>query len=158
MRVGVGSLNPVKIDAVRRAFLRAFPNREVSIYPKRVEYKDQPIGFDEIISGARKRARESLMDFGVGIEAGIVVIHGFKLCLEICVILDKEGKTGIGMSPAFQYDLKSTELGKEMEERSGILGIGEKGGTVNYLTRGLVDRREFSEKSVLMALIPWLNI
>jgi len=51
--------------------------------------------------------------------------------------------------------------GKELElyaeSLSGIDKIGDKGGLVHHLTKGMMTRTELTEQCVLMALIPRLH-
>jgi len=60
MRVAVGSLNPVKVEAARLVFERFFG--EVEIQPVEVETSipAQPIGIDQVIKGAVERAYQAL--------------------------------------------------------------------------------------------------
>ena len=71
MRVAVGSLNPVKVEAARLVFERFFS--EVEIQPVKVETSipAQPIGIDQVVRGAVERAYRALSsvtgsDYGVG--------------------------------------------------------------------------------------------
>ena len=54
MRVGVGSMNEVKIEAVRICFEKFFGGAD--IVPVLVEVPPQPIGFEETLRGAVIRA------------------------------------------------------------------------------------------------------
>ncbi len=80
IRVAVGSTNPCKIEAVRKAFCQIFSSDEISIeisshsVPSGVA--DQPFGDEETRDGAMNRAlaaynAEARCDFGVGLEGGL---------------------------------------------------------------------------------------
>ena len=58
LRVAVGSKNPVKLAAVRQAFFRAFPDRQLVCVGHDVPsgVSDQPWGHAETEMGARQRA------------------------------------------------------------------------------------------------------
>lgn len=83
IRVAVGSTNPCKIEAVRKAFCQIFSSDEIKIeisshsVPSGVA--DQPFGDEETREGAMNRAlaaynaacSEAGCDFGVGLEGGL---------------------------------------------------------------------------------------
>ena len=75
-RVQVGTLSPPKLEAVRAAFAAFAPDVEVAGIDVDSGVAEQPVGYDEIIRGARNRASlaaaSSNCDFGVGIEDGLV--------------------------------------------------------------------------------------
>ena len=72
MIVRVGTANPMKIAATRKAFAKFF--RKVKVVGVEVpsSVSAQPISFGEIVRGARERARRAFADcdYAVGIEAG----------------------------------------------------------------------------------------
>lgn len=74
MKVMVGSANPTKIEAVRKAF--SLSNYEVAVQGSDIPslVSAQPIGHDETKLGAINRARQAAVrnDVGIGLEAGIV--------------------------------------------------------------------------------------
>ena len=83
MVVAVGSGNPVKLNAVKAAFGRAFPDRalEVCSVPASSGVASQPLGDAETRLGAVNRAtdaarlfaeqRGQVADFTVGLEGGV---------------------------------------------------------------------------------------
>jgi len=162
MKVAVGSRNPVKVRAVRRALSRFF-NAEVFGVEVSSGVSPQPMGFEETFRGALNRAKSAYTqaDWGVGIEAGLIYIEppGNYFDIQICVIYDGSISTGLG--PGFVYPpkvieevLEGREVGEVMEELTGIEDIGKKIGAIGYLTTGKVTREEITEQSVLMALVP----
>ena len=77
--IRVGTENRAKLGAVRDAFLRfAAPGTPLEVVPVGVEsgVADQPVGWSEIVTGARNRARAALASgpcaLAVGIEDGLV--------------------------------------------------------------------------------------
>ena len=77
-KIVVASKNPVKINAVRDAFEKMFPNEVFNMEGISVSsgVSDQPISDTETLQGALNRAgnaeKENLhADFWVGIEGGI---------------------------------------------------------------------------------------
>jgi len=171
MRVAVGSLNEVKVKAVKNCFEKFFG--KVVIEPIPIDTPPQPIGFDETLRGAVFRGSEALRlseaDYGVGLEAGLIKvpysITGY-VDQHICAIVDREEQVTLGFSMAFEFPREVVEklLRREageaegvMEEISGMRGIGEKCGAIGYLSREEVVRRNLCEQAVISALIPRLN-
>ncbi len=80
MKVAIGSQNPTKVNAVKKAFEKVFPNISWEFTGVDVPsgVADQPMTDRESISGATNRAKQSLKkcnaDFGVGIEGGMQMI------------------------------------------------------------------------------------
>ena len=165
-RVAVGSTNPVKVNAVRRA-LRLLCEAVVEGVAVESGVPVQPIGLDEILRGAINRALEAQKrlsaDYGVGVEAGLVE-YIEPLELQVAAVVDSNGKVSIGFSPAFPIPRswlpelkKRIELGEIATRITGRKDIGEKLGIIGYLTRGLVTRTDLTYLAVVMALVPRLN-
>lgn len=166
LKVAVGSTNRVKVDAARNVFTQAFGLVEVvSVEPEHGVEK-QPVEA-RVLEGAIRRARNALekagADFGVGIEAGIVVDQFTHRHVDVqyCAIVDSSGNVTVGHGPGFEYPPKVTRaaldggsVGETMSSITGIEDIGRKEGSIGYLSDGLIDRTSLSEIAVLMALIP----
>lgn len=162
--VRVGSANPVKIAATRRAFGRAF--RNVNIQAAKVDSAVRAQPFEqETTAGAIARARAAIGggDYGVGIEAGLFWDEAAKDYLDVqySAIVDKRDILTIGHGPGFRYPPQVITLVKQgktveeaMEALAGVRGIGKKEGAVGWLSEGATDRARITEAAVLMALIP----
>ncbi|MBN1856307.1 MAG: inosine/xanthosine triphosphatase [Dehalococcoidia bacterium] len=172
LQVIVGSTNSGKVDAVRRAFARSFGDVKVVEREVASGVAAQPVG-EECFSGARNRAcaardvakNESLhADFCVGIEGGLLKLHGTWFGLSVVCILSGDGPVSFGTSPLFEMPepivdevLEGKELGDIMIELSGDADIRERLGAVGYLTHGLLTREEAHEAAVVVALAPHLS-
>ncbi len=176
MRVYVGSTNPVKAEAVRRVFARAFPDQAASLTVGLVAVDSgvpaQPRD-EEVAQGAVTRARAALetsrgeADFGVGIEAGLLRCEPLRTYFDVqfCAVVDREGRITVGHGAGFVYPPRvlravleeGRTVGEAMAELSKIPDIGKKMGAIGYLSRGLLDRTRLTEQAVLMALIPRLR-
>lgn len=168
--VAIGSLNPAKTLGVRRVFSSFFYNcRFVEVSASSI-VKVQPVGMDEVLRGATERARfamsQSRADFGVGVEAGLLpVTPGQHINLQVAVILDNKGHSGVGFSCGFlipePFVGKMTRDGAELDtyarELTGASKVREEDGIVFHLTKGSVSRVEMTDQCVRMALVPWLN-
>ena len=171
MLVAVGTKNPVKVQGVKKVFVEFFRDAEVREVDTSPITKPQPIGIDQIITGAMERAEYCLThanaDFGVGVEAGIfpLGIHSSYLNQQYAVILDRNASFSVGSSLGFMLPSslvdKLLSEGRELEhyatELTGVKNIGDKEGFVYHLTRGTVSRVALVEQCVRAALVPWLN-
>lgn len=166
-RVAVGSLNPVKIGAVRAVFAPLAPRAVVEGVGSPSGVSDQPWGDEETIRGARARARDARetldADLGVGIEGGVVDgPDGLRTCAW-AVVVSRAGVTGTGGSlalslPPFVASLvrEGLELGAAMDRASGLVDTKRGHGAVGILTAGLIDRQRAYEVLVTYALAPFL--
>ena len=166
-RVAVGSLNPVKIGAVRVVIAPLAPGALVEGVGSPSGVRDQPWGDEETIRGARARATDARAamdaDLGVGIEGGVVDgPDGLRTCAW-AVVVGRDGVTGIGGSLALSLPpyvaalvRDGLELGAAMDRASGQVDTKRGHGAVGILTAGLIDRQRAYEVLVTYALAPLL--
>ena len=183
MRVIVGSTNPVKVKAVDAVFQQFFPTYTLLVEGRAVssDVTAQPIGFEEILQGARNRVKNAQIsfekeknpknqdkpDYFVGVEAGFASIApDLYLDYQICVIQDSRGREGIGSGPGLSFPAsiiqellthKTVELGDIMGRLSGNATIKYEEGGVGYYSQSRIIRFDLTTLSVEMALIPFLN-
>lgn len=165
----VGSTNPVKIKAVRRAFEQYF--KAVKIWGKETESKVscQPQSSEESFTGALNRAKSALLlqnaDFGVGIEGGI---EQHKFGIFTCgwvVIINRKGTVGVGTSARMLVPKKiwmeirknKTELGAVMERVTGEKNIKRKGGMFGLFSNNVITREDAYFQGVVFALAKFIN-
>jgi inosine/xanthosine triphosphatase len=177
--VRVGSTNPPKLQGVRAA-LSAF-SRDVTIEGIEVEsgVSEQPLGFEEIVEGARNRAerarRAGECDLGVGYEDGLVAIPGpygsssgswFNIG---CAAVTDGERIALGLSPGFGYPPACSE--PAVTERQPIGAIFDRFwkqhrdgaparlsiGNVGKLTGGALTRAEYTRHAVVCALTPFIH-
>lgn len=172
MKVLVGSVNPVKVGAVRDVFEPHFPGVEVAGIEAPSGVAAQPVG-DDTFAGAENRARALAgrhaeralgAEFCVGLEGGIAQFYGRWFAFGAICIADAAGRLGFGVSPLFELPqeivvalLKGDELGHVMDRLAGEHNTKQRGGAVGILTGGRITRRELYAQGVAMALIPFLN-
>ncbi|NPA98115.1 MAG: DUF84 family protein [Crenarchaeota archaeon] len=168
INIYVGTENPAKIIGIEKAFrLIGEPNT----HTVRVEdLKPQPVGINEIVYGAAKRAVISYKKcisrdcFAVGLEAGIISLStGYCHSGQIAVIIHDD-KYSIGTSLFFPLPDKhckdligGKELADIMARESGLSSIRRNIGAVGYYTYGYITRIELSYQATLSALIPFIN-
>ena len=178
-RVLVGSTNPPKLEGVRSAVSAFAPDAEVEgvVVPSGVP--EQPVGFEEIVGGARQRAtaaRESgRCDLAVGYEDGLVEVPGapgrwFNVG---CAAVDDGETVSLGLSSGFAYPGACAVRAAEQREPIGDLfdGLwrthhpGDRPrpasalsvGNVGKLTDGALPRSDYTRQAVLCALVELLH-
>ncbi|HEV2137699.1 MAG TPA: inosine/xanthosine triphosphatase [Nitrososphaerales archaeon] len=170
MLVAAGTKNPAKLEGIRRAFVKYFPDVELNPIDSASVAKAQPRGLEEMSSGATARAKFAISkaggDFGVGVEAGIFTIGEVYFDNQVAAIVGPSGKVSLGHSAGYSLPREAMEKlfteGKELERWaesiSGINEVGDKGGLIHHLTKGRMTRTDLTEQCVVTALIPWLHL
>lgn len=172
MKVLVGSMNPVKIDAAKKAFSSYFKDIEVEGIEVGSSVSDQPID-EETFEGAENRAKilKKLNEkakigaaYFVGIEGGVINVYSKWFGIGVVCIINDKGNVGFGTSPMFELwndatekVLEGVELGDVMAEVTGDSQVKRKGGAVGFLTDGVVERKDLYVSALELALIPFLK-
>ncbi|VAX27757.1 Inosine/xanthosine triphosphatase [hydrothermal vent metagenome] len=170
MEILVGSLNPVKLNAVEEAFQNYFDNISVIGIETLSGVSDQPIN-DEIFIGAENRAMtlkkknnsENLGgEFFVGIEGGIAYIYKRWFAFGGVCIIDSAGNKGFGSSAHFELPteisdrlLAGEELGFVMDEIMNAENTKQKGGAISFFSNGVMNRKELYVSGIISALVPF---
>ena len=170
IKVYIGSLNPVKIECTRLAFEKVFNHKNFKFVGKDVssDVSDQPMSDRETYEGARNRAinlRNEFPDgdFWVGIEGGLEFINHDMHAFAWMVIYDKrlkgEARTATFILPARIKDLidQGIELGHADDIVFKRKNSKQKDGAVGILTNGLIDRINYYEPAIILALIPFIK-
>lgn len=168
-RVTVGSMNPVKIGAVRAVVERLAVRAAVSSVAVPSGVPDQPWGDEETIRGALARARAARAatnaDLGIGIEGGVVAnADGTMRTCAWAAAVTRDGREGVGGSLAMTLPPSvaelirgGMELGHAMDAITGSHNVKQGVGAVGILTHGLVTRQQAYEALVAYALGPLLG-
>ena len=160
-------MNPVKINAVRGAFVRWQPDASVSGVEVDTGVSAMPMSDKECLTGARNRAKLALeknnSDFGVGLEGGVNKEDAGLMLLGWVVIVHRDGRESVSCTskiplPKMLADrvLAGEELGPVMDDVLNATGTAKKGGASGALTAGLVMRQEKFEMAVAYALAPFV--
>ena len=169
-KIIIASKNPVKINAVRMAFQKVFPGEDFEFEGISVssDVSDQPIGDEEIITGATNRVKNAMSsisnaDYWVGIEGGVEKTkHGVgSFSWVVIKSKDKEGKA---KGNIFFLPKKIVELidqGKELGDANDIVfgdnNSKQKNGAVGLLTGDIINRTGYYCTTLVLALIPFKN-
>jgi inosine/xanthosine triphosphatase len=180
--VRVGSQNEPKIAAVRSALLAYAPGVEVAGVEVASGVPEQPVGFEEVVRGAKNRALAARAsgdcDLGVGIEDGLVEfpigpadVPGEHVNIGCAAVSDGR-RICLGFSSAFAYPPGVTEpavrdrvpigdlfdaLWRERRHESDAQPSGRTSGNVGKLTAGVLPRSEYARHAVLCALVAFVN-
>ncbi len=160
-RIIVASLNQNKINAVKEVFPSFFVEGQACDSGVR----EQPLSLDETIKGAINRSKGVYGDciYSVGIEDGISrVPETASGYMNFCCAAVYDGRRiYIGLGPAFEYPLECTR--KVVDDRitiseaftpvSGKPDIGYEEGIIGWLTRGRINRKDYTKQAVEMAKI-----
>lgn len=175
MIIAVGSTNAAKVLAVKEVLQDTthFSKAIVRDFDVNSDVSTQPMSLQETILGAKNRAKHAFnmcdCQYSFGIESGLMqaseTLSGY-LHLSACCIYD-----GInyytGLSTAFEIPPKILKLvvNEKMDLakaclHSGITNntkIGSTEGLIGILTKGKVDRKEFSKQCIRSAVLQLEN-
>lgn len=169
MKIIVGTKNDAKLQAVREVIADYLILKEAELIGKEISsgISDQPKSFEETVRGAQNRAKGVFDGNGlsIGLESGLVEVplsqNGF---MDICVCAIYDGKKfSMGISSGFECPKEVNRLifeeGLNMTEACNKIGLssnpklGSAEGMIGILTKGRVDRKEYTKQALIMALI-----
>jgi inosine/xanthosine triphosphatase len=148
--VRVGTANPMKVAATRKAFATFFKGAKIVGVDVPSSVSPQPLSFGEIVRGARERARRAFRDcdYSVGIEAGVFKVgpvwpRPFQITMA-CVF--DGGRESLGSGPFFE--LPASMLKKVVLADTGSVAL---------VTKGKVKRESVTRDAIVMALAPFIS-
>jgi len=169
MLVAVGSMNPVKLSGVKKAYCKVFKEVEVKGVKVSSGVSPQPLTLEETVEGAVNRAKNALKviegaEHGIGVEAGWINLRDLWVDVQVAAIVTRKGELSIGFSPAFPLPKvvvdsvlsEGTEMEDVMVKLTGIDAIGEKEGAIGFFTKNIVKREDLTYYAVFMALLPFM--
>lgn len=170
LNIKVGSQNKVKVGAVVE-IIRDYPHlkdAEIEGVEADSEVSAQPKSLEETVRGAMNRAKNAFTncDYGIGIESGLMEVPGAKSgYMDVCVCAIYDGREfHLGLSSAWEFpDKRVMDLilreGLDMSQAINKAGltknprIGTEEGAIGILTKGRVDRKEYTKQALRTALI-----
>ncbi len=170
LRVAVGSENPVKLEAVRQAFQKVWPNERFMVEGIKVssQVSDQPMSDQESMTGARNRAHQAQQqtnaDYGVGLEGGLQKIGDKWFDCGWIVVVNRHAQEGIGSTarietPAKMMELihQGLELGDVNDRVFGETNSKQAAGHFGLMTNNAITRTKGYTDGVIMALSRFLH-
>lgn len=170
LKIVVASTNTVKIEAVKSAFQKMFPDQEFETVGISVPsgVADQPMSNEETFHGAKNRVENAETnspgaDFYVGIEGGLDEIeHGMESFAWI--VCKSNGKYGKSRTATFflpeevaKLVRQGMELGKADDQVFQRENSKQQNGAVGILTHNVMTRTTYYTEAVILALIPFKN-
>lgn len=169
MKIAVGSTNPTKVAAARRAAAKVWPEGEVVAVAVPSGVGEQPLSDDETIRGAVNRARNALaaLDdalFGMGVEGGVQDTSHGMFVGGWAAVVDRNGSLGIGaggrvlLPESIARRIRAgEELGPVMDDFSGRRNIKQRAGAIGIFTAGLIERTAALEIALTYALARFIT-
>ncbi len=159
----LASTNPAKVQGTRSALRRLFGKFRLKCIQAPSGIPGQPIGLDQTLRGALRRAEHAAVkgSYGIGVEAGLLYHRNTKpFLLHACCIKKRGGRAAYGFSPAFQvprriYNMleKGESLENAVENITGIEDLGKGVGLIGWVSRGRLARSTLVEECVFMAVV-----
>jgi inosine/xanthosine triphosphatase len=162
--VAVGSENPVKVEAARRAFAEMF-GEMISLQALKVPsgVSDQPMTAEEALTGAIKRALSARStvhaDYGVGLEGGLIHVIDSWFCVGWAVVADELGRSwaapGLGVQVPHEVMALvagGLELGDAEDQVFGRVNSKQTGGLIGIVTEDRISRVDTFYPPLLTAL------
>lgn len=172
MKINIGTLSPVKIQAIEDTIADYEIFRDAEIQGLKVSsgVTDQPTSLNDTVKGAKTRAKNAFMecDLSFGIESGLMKFPGSKtgyVNASVCAIYDGRNYH-LGMASTFEYPKKVTKLmltGIEGSEAMKMVGytdkkkIGYAEGTIGFLTKGKLLSVDYYKPAIASAIIQLEN-
>ena len=173
-RVAVGSLNPVKVQAVQEVLQTIARFEDAVLMPLAAAsgVSEQPLSLEETFRGAEGRARAALRHAGgAGLALGLE--DGMFPCptdparyLNVCVACAVEGEhVHFGCSSAFMYPDPVVQFvlqqGMDVSQALKAAGltahpkVGADVGAIGLLSGGRLVRKDYTKQALVAALLPW---
>lgn len=168
MKIGVGSTNPVKIEAAAEAFELAGVNPQVVQIDADSGVSKQPTSDTEAITGAKNRAEEvkevEKFDFNVGLEGSVSDTEFGMFLTGWSFLIDKNGKEYIGGGGRLELPesiavriREGEELGPIMDEITDREEVKKGPGAIGIFTGGIITRKGAYRDALIFALAKFLN-
>lgn len=166
----VGSINKSKVQAVQE-IIKDYPHlahAQVMGAEADSQISAQPKSLDETITGAMNRARSVFnnCNYSIGLESGLMSVPNTKSgYMDVCVCAIYDGQEfHLGLSSAWEFPNKAvmelmTKDGLDMSQainKAGLTSksdIGSQEGAIGILTKGRLDRKEYTKQALRAALI-----
>jgi inosine/xanthosine triphosphatase len=168
IKVVIASTNPVKINAVKNIFDKAFSEITYINQESKSGVSDQPLSNEETKKGAYNRAKAVISnadcDFGIGIEGGVMKTKQGMMTTAWCCIINKQNEVNFGGGLHFLLPKKiatriekGEELGLIMDEILGEKNWKQKGGAIEVFSKGILNRTQAYEQLVTFALTKFIS-
>jgi inosine/xanthosine triphosphatase len=169
VKIIVGSLNPVKINAAKQAIMQFFELAKVDCIgvdaPSKVA--EQPMTAGETRQGAINRVKYCQLhhdaDYYVAMEGGVDQLEDGPVTFAYVVVANEKqisvGRSAMLPLPNLVYQAlqQGEELGPVMDRLFNTHNVKQKGGAIGLLTRGLATREGNYTQALILTLAPFLH-
>jgi len=159
--VAVGSTNPAKVEAARRAIQAAWPGAR--LIPLAVHFSDTE-GRQGALARAVAARQAADADYGVGLEGAVNDGPEGMALTNWVAIISREGRASLAsggslpLPECIAREIRAgQELGPIMDRLTGRERTKEQEGAFGYLTCGVVPRTLAFQVGVGLALAPFLR-
>lgn len=169
IKIAVGSTNPIKVNAVKKAISEAWPNHDIQCFGMKApsEVAEQPMTSIETLKGAVNRVKfcqqHAEADFYAAIEGGVDNFEYGPATFAYVVIANHK-RNSVGRSsnlplPPVVYNalLNGEELGPVMDSLFKTDNVKQKEGAIGLLTNNLATRESVYTLATTLALAPFIN-
>lgn len=177
MYVCIGSKNQIKVKAVEEVIANypEFVGVKTSSISVSSGVSEQPMSLEETIKGAKNRALNAYIacepcSYSFGIESGLFKAEGTAtgyLEASVCCIYDGSNYF-TGLSCGFEVPAKILKFVLEDKmnlsqacNKAGItsdINLGSAEGLIGLLSKGRIDRKEYTKHAIVTALIQVQNL
>ncbi|MFT2089681.1 inosine/xanthosine triphosphatase [Paraglaciecola sp. 2405UD69-4] len=169
IKIVVGSTNPVKINAVKKAMVKVLATNSIECVgisaPSGVA--EQPMSCDETLEGAINRVKycqqDIQADYYVAIEGGVHEFEYGPATFAYVVIANHERQSvgrssNLPLPPKVYQALKNgEELGHVMDRLFATDNVKQKEGAIGLLTNKLATRESVYTLATTLAMAPFIN-
>ena len=175
MKIAVGTTRKPKLDAVKNALTKLYPNKNIEIIAEKVEsdVSDQPMSLKEIAQGAYNRAHNLIKkdiqaDYYLGIEGGIWdnnFVNNKRSFLTGVVYVTNKKEDGFGYGPSVELTKymhkqlfeRGRELADVIDEITNKTDVRSGSGTIGELTKDNITRSKSFEDMIIIAMSKFYN-
>jgi inosine/xanthosine triphosphatase len=166
--VAIGSTNPAKVEAARRAILAAWPGARLVPLDVGSGVSEMPLTDAEGRRGALARARAARIaadaDLGLGLEGAVNDGPEGMMLTNWVAAVARDGRTSLASGGSLRLpevialEIRAGgELGPIMDRITGREHTKQQEGAAGYLTRGVIPRVLTFQVGVGLALAPFLR-
>ena len=166
MILNIGTKNKCKINALTETIkdYEFIKNSTINSYQTDSGVPEQPMSLEETIYGAKNRSLNCFNNckYSFGIESGIFNIDNNNY-MDICACSIYDGNEfHMGLSQSFVIPRKTMNFvlkGQDLtlasvnSKLTHKLNLGEEEGIIGILTKGRINRQEYTKSAIQMALI-----
>jgi len=170
MKIAIGTKNPAKINAVKDAFKKMNLNIEALTESVKSEVSEMPLDNDEILLGAKNRAKnvysffKNKADYGIGIEGGIIkhqddyYVRGW-ISIYNGKIYSNAGSLVLPFPKELGNHIFETreELGPLMDELMQDFEINKRQGSVGVMTNNVISRSHVFTDAIIAGFMEFHN-